>query len=350
MSDTDPSGVTSRTRTCGSVLALAVVLAGCSKLEQNNPKKGAEARADAKRQQASCASSVAYDRLKSSLFDQALAGYRGDRANLDTLADYSTVRMEGPVVESRDDALDITRCKGRLILDVPPGAERGFGGERRLAADIRYTAQAAADGSGLVYQLIGAEPLVTRLAAFDVTGGAFRPPPAIDTPRGEIEVAAVPAPVREVGLVPTPAPAPVPVPDRTASVEDRVAPPPPRRPTPAPERDDVSEEPIERGSGEATVRAFYGALRAGDGQSASAQVVPEKRGGGSFSPRAMTRFYGRLPEPIQLTEVTPVAGGAYRVRYRYSAGRSRCNGSAIVRLADRGGRELIRSIQATSGC
>ncbi len=338
--------VTSLPHTCGSALTLAIALAGCGKLEQNNPQKGVEARAVAKRQQASCASSIAYDRLKSRLFDQALAGYRGDRANLDTLADYSTVRMEGPVVESRDDALDITRCKGRFILDVPPGAERGFGGERRLAADIRYTAQGAADGSGLVYQLIGAEPLVARLAAFDVTGGAFRPPPAIDTGRTDTEVAAVPEPVREAA--PEPAPA-----ERTAAVEKRAEPLPPRRPPPVRERQEVGDRPAdvaERGSGEATVRAFYGALRSGDGESAAAQIVPEKRGGGSYSPGAMTRFYGRLPEPIQLTEVTPMSGGAYRVRYRYSAGRSRCNGSAVVRLADRGGRELIRSIQATSGC
>ena len=70
----------------------------------------------------------------------------------------------------------------------------------------------------------------------------------------------------------------------------------------------------------------------------------------TLSPGAISRFYGQLPEPLKLTAIVPVAGGAFRVTYRYSAGRSRCNGSAVVRLTNRGGRNLIRSIQALTGC
>jgi hypothetical protein len=112
------------------------------------------------------------------------------------------------------------------------------------------------------------------------------------------------------------------------------------------------QAPISRrsGSGEATVRAFYGALGAGNGAAASSQVIPEKRSSRAFSPGAISRFYGRLPEPLKLTSIVPVSGGAYRVTYRYSAGRSRCNGSAVVKLANRGDRDLIRSIQSLSGC
>lgn len=102
--------------------------------------------------------------------------------------------------------------------------------------------------------------------------------------------------------------------------------------------------------GEAVVRAFYGALGRGDGEEASAHVVPEKRSSRAFSPETISRFYGGLPEPLRLTAVTPLARGAYRVNYRYSAGRLRCDGGAVVSLTSRDGRNLIRSIRALNGC
>src|SRR4051812_5581510 len=163
----------------GVALALALALGGCGKLKQNDPDEIAKAEAQAKRQKAACTSSAAYDRLKDLVFDRAIAAHGGDRSNLDTLADYSVARMEEPVVKGWDPALDLTRCKGRFILEIPPGAERAFAGQRRLQADMDYTAQAAADGSGFVYQLAGGEPIVARLAAFNLTSGAYRPPPAI---------------------------------------------------------------------------------------------------------------------------------------------------------------------------
>jgi hypothetical protein len=333
--------------------ALAIGLGGCGKIEPDDRQEPARVRAEAKRQQASCASSVAYDRLKGLLFDQATARYKGDRANLDMLADYSTARMENPVVERRDAALDITGCKGRFILDIPPGAERAFAGERRLQADVSYTAQAAADGNGFVYQLSGAEPIVSRLAAFNLTSGAFQPPPAID------QSADAPAPVAVAQ-----ADAPVPLPAARPAAADSAQP----RTTTAPTRERATDDaarplraepavrassdtpPPPSASGEATVRAFYAALRAGDGNAASARIIPEKRASGSFSPAAMTRFYGKLAEPVRVREVVAVSPGAYRVSYSYAAGRSRCNGSAIVSLTNRGGNDLIRSIRALNGC
>ncbi|WP_375404035.1 hypothetical protein [uncultured Sphingomonas sp.] len=104
------------------------------------------------------------------------------------------------------------------------------------------------------------------------------------------------------------------------------------------------------GTGEATVRKFYDALGAGNGEMASAQVITEKRLSPAFSPEAISRFYGGLPEPIRLTEIRPLAAGAYRVSYRYSAGSRRCNGGAVVHLTRRGGRDYIRSIRALDGC
>lgn len=345
------------TNRAAMALALAAALGGCGKLKQNDPAALSKTRAEAKREQTACASAAAYDRLKGLLFDQAIGAHNGDRANLDTLADYSTARMEDPVVKGWDPALDITRCKGHFILEIPPGAERGLAGERRLQADIDYTAQAAADGNGFVYQLKGAEPIVARLAAFDLNSMAYRPPPAIDEAQGEpkapapvaiahADVPAPPPPAARAPSAPAPEPRPVPPPRQHES---------PRGATPAPERT-ASEAARQAGngaaerSGEATVRAFYGALGAGNGSAASARIVPEKQSSRAYSPEALTRFYGRLPEPIRLTQTVPLGGGAYRVSYRYSAGRTHCNGSAVVTVTSRGGRDFIRSIHALSGC
>jgi hypothetical protein len=303
----------------------------------------------AKRARNACASPAAYDKLKGLIFDQAIGQHAGDRANLDTLADYSLARMEDPVVAGADPSLDITKCQGRFILEVPPGSERGLAGERRLQADIDYTAQAAADGNGLVYRLEGAEPIVARLAAFNLTSVAYRPPPAIDEQHGAEPAAAAQAN----------AAAPLPSPVRSEEAPDR-------RPIRYAQRQTIApREALERadpepgtttppsptnGTGEATVRAFYSALGTADGASASARVIPQKRSSGTFSPQALSRFYGSLLEPIRLNAIEPIAPGSYHVSYRYSAGRSRCAGSAVVSLTTIDGSNLIRSIRALNGC
>jgi hypothetical protein len=99
-----------------------------------------------------------------------------------------------------------------------------------------------------------------------------------------------------------------------------------------------------------TVRAFYAALGRGDGEEASALVVPEKRTSRAFSSGAMSRFYGALPQRIRLTRLSPLSSRSFRVAYRYSAGSASCNGEAIVTLDSRGNQSLIQSIRALNGC
>jgi hypothetical protein len=335
-------------------LLLSFTIAGCDKLMRNSPAEAGKVRAELKRQQQACASPSANDRLKNSIFDEAIAESSRNRANLDSLSDYSVARMENPVVKGWDSSLDITHCKGRFILEVPPGAERAFSGERQLRADIDYTAQASADGAGYVYEQKGAEPIVARLAAFNLGVVAFRPPPAIDEPTSATQMpeqaSIAEAQTARQQSAPTKPSPPVigrraePSAPRTTVSRQRVADRTPvQSSSPAPLRTGA-------GNGEATVRAFYNALGEGNGAAASSQVIPEKRASGAFSPGAIARFYGRLPEPVRLSGVVPLGGGTYRVTYHYSAGRSRCNGSAVVRLTDRGGRTLIRSIHSLSGC
>ena len=124
------------------------------------------------------------------MFDEAARIRNSDPRNLDPLAAAAVVRMEEPVVKSRDEELNVTVCTGRFILELPPGAENAFDGKRRLDAEVEYAAQAAVDGSGLVYQMDGAEPIIYRLATFGLQGGsmpkivAAAPEPAAAARRG----------------------------------------------------------------------------------------------------------------------------------------------------------------------
>jgi hypothetical protein len=227
-----------------AVLALALGVGGCDRLRQKEapgaktPKELATENAERIRK--ACASEATYDRLKEVVFDEAARIRNGDPRNLDPIAAGAVVRMERPLVKSRDDSLNITVCKGHFVLDLPPGAENAFDGKRRAEADVEYSAQAAADGSGLVYQIDGAEPIVYRLATFGVAPGAAppmarpalppaaAPPPASAPPPQIASVQPVPArpqpqvaPVRATPALPPPrprAPAPPPEPARQREV------------------------------------------------------------------------------------------------------------------------------------
>src|SRR5438874_2044841 len=162
--------------TAAALLALGLATGGCDWMRpkeapgKKTPKELAAEQADRIRK--TCASEGTYDRLKEVVFDEAARIRNGDPRNLDPIAAGSLVRMEKPLVKSRDDKLNVTVCTGHFILELPPGAENAFDGKRRVEADIEYSAQAAADGSGLVYQMDGAEPIIYRLAAFGLAPGA----------------------------------------------------------------------------------------------------------------------------------------------------------------------------------
>jgi hypothetical protein len=168
-----------------SLLAISLLAAstgGCDWMKKKetppSQSKAELAAAQRERIRKACASEGTYARLKELVFDEAARIRKSDPRNLDPLAAAAVVRMEDPVVKTRDEALNVTVCSGRFVLELPPGAENAFGGKRRLTADIEYAAQAAADGSGLVYQMDGAEPIVYRLATVGLQG----PPPTMNLP------------------------------------------------------------------------------------------------------------------------------------------------------------------------
>jgi hypothetical protein len=204
--------VAPRTRGLALGLALLPLLAACEFTTPIRPaadkRAVAFARAEAARLKRACGSQAGYDRLKSMTFVEAARIRKADSPALKRLASLSVVRMDQPVARSRDAALGVTVCSGRFVLELPPGAERLFGGDRRLEANVEYAAQDAADGSGPVYQMRGAEPIVYRLAA---VGLRVREPVLLGAPM--VTAAAVEP------LLPAPAPGPVAVAPALAAVE-----------------------------------------------------------------------------------------------------------------------------------
>jgi hypothetical protein len=110
-----------------------------------------------------CSSKETYDLIKRDLFRRAAQVRGSDQAAFDQLSNYAALRMEHPVMESRDDSTGAVNCSGSLSLDLPPGVAI-VGGRRKLTADVDYTVQPAADGSGTVVLLRNADAIVTPLA------------------------------------------------------------------------------------------------------------------------------------------------------------------------------------------
>lgn len=106
-----------------------------------------------------------------------------------------------------------------------------------------------------------------------------------------------------------------------------------------------------RASERITVASFYRALSNADGLDAERFVIPEKRGKGPYAAAGINSFYGSLSSPLQVSEITPLGGGTFRVSYHYStaAGRN-CGGSATVSTVMRNSESLIDYIQAKDSC
>lgn len=101
----------------------------------------------------------------------------------------------------------------------------------------------------------------------------------------------------------------------------------------------------------AAVTAFYSALAAADGETASALVIPEKRGKGPFNEASIHTFFGTMSEPLKLTGTALRGTDDVRVSYEYvtNAGR-RCRGRADVQTAYVFGKTLVSRIKALDGC
>lgn len=298
-------------RRIGPALALAALpaLAGCDWMQKKDSpgqKSAAELKAEqAARIKRACASDATYNRLKELAFDEAVRIRGGDGRALDAIADAAVVRMEAPVAKSRDEALNVTVCTGRFILELPPGAENAFDGQRRLTAEVEYAAQAAADGSGLVYQMSGAEPIIYRLAS---VGGM---PRQVQTAQSQ------PAPVP----IPTPEPQPTPAPE-------------PAPPAAQPERPRAEPKPAPR-------RAASPSFNCARGRSRSERMVCSSGSLAALDRQMSSQFYSALANGNSDTR-----RALRRSRDRFLAYRERCPNEACVAQAYRDRMDEIRDISA----
>lgn len=289
-----------------ALMATALGAAGCDWLDSGKAleaeSKSQTAAERTTRLRRACASQATYDRLKELAFDEAIRIRGGEGAVLESVATASVVRMEQPVVKSRDEELNVTVCTGRFVLELPPGVESAFNGERRLTANIEYAAQAALDGSGLVYRMNGAEPIIYRLAT--------------------------------VGGVRTAQAAPPPVPDPSPTVSARpAAPPPASPPQPAPATPPAAPEARPT---QAAARPSFDCRRAG---SRSERMVCSNAALAARDRRMASQFYSALAGANSRTR------RALRTsRDQFLAYRERCGSAACVAQAYQDRMDEIRDI------
>ena len=110
-----------------------------------------------------CVTKATYDLIKRELFRRAAQLRGSDQAAYDRLSAYAVLRMENAVMESEEKDTGAVHCSGSLSLDLPPGVAV-VGGRTSLTADLDYSVQPAADGSGQVVLLRNTDPIVTPLA------------------------------------------------------------------------------------------------------------------------------------------------------------------------------------------
>jgi hypothetical protein len=116
-----------------------------------------------------CAGQATYDLIKRELFRRAAQLRGSDQAAFDRLSAYSAVRMEAPILRDENAQIRSVTCSGTFTLDLPPGVAV-VGGRRTLSAELLYTIQPAADGSGNVITLSEVDDIVTPLATLARVG------------------------------------------------------------------------------------------------------------------------------------------------------------------------------------
>jgi uncharacterized protein YecT (DUF1311 family) len=279
----------------------------------NNGKEEAAAASDP---EARCAAPATYDLLKRELFRQAGATRGSADAVFAQLPSYATLRVTNPVLREQDEGLERVSCSGSASLDLPPGLAV-VGGRRTLTANIGYNLQPAADGTGEVVTLTGAEGIVVPLATLarvDAANGSGAPTgPAPDAQQASDPENVPPAPAAP------PPPAPAPAPARPIDATPDRAPAPPAPPTST-----------------ASARPSFSCARARTRGEVAVCRSPELAG----LDRQMASFYqsafrGADPESRALLE---------RTRGRFLAFRDRCGTDRCIADTYRGRITEIRDI------
>jgi len=209
-------GVRRLTPTMIAAIALAVLLLaiGVALLVQGRSSgddrlTGAESAATGEDPEQRCSGQATYDRIKRELFRRAAEVRGSDQSAFERIGSYSSLRVEAPILRDQNESVGSVTCSATFWLDLPPGVAV-VGGRTSLSAEILYTIQPAADGSGTVITLANAEEIITPLATLSRTGAPAAQP---DSTIGN-EGAAEPGPADPLAPL---APAPPPAPDAPAA-------------------------------------------------------------------------------------------------------------------------------------
>ncbi|GAA4008957.1 hypothetical protein [Sphingomonas humi] len=296
----------------GGLVLLAAILFGLS-LTRSGPgsdainsadNEGGEETAAASGPEARCAAPATYDLIKRELFRQAAATRGSAEATYAQMPSYATLRVTNPVLREQDAGLERVTCGGSAALDLPPGLAV-VGGRRTLTANIGYSIQPAADGTGQVVTLTGAEGIVVPLATLARVGSTA---PA--------------APVPDAGQQPEPTPAPAPP----------VAPASPAEPEPQPD-----PGPVAATAAEAHPRPSFNCARARTRGEIAVCNSTEL----SDLDRQMAGFYGSAMRGAADRQTRALLE---RTRSRFLGFRDRCGTDRCIADAYRGRITEIRDI------
>ena len=142
------------------IIVGAILLRGGSTEDDRLTNAATSAREDPEKR---CSSQATYDLIKRDLFRRAAALRGSDQPTFDKLVSYSSLRVEAPLMQDQNEEVGSVTCNATVTLDLPPGVAV-VGGRRSLSADVLYTVQPAADGSGNVLTLANADGIITPLA------------------------------------------------------------------------------------------------------------------------------------------------------------------------------------------
>lgn len=135
-----------------------------------------------------CGTPETYAALKSIVFEEARKQFDGDVKFINSFEQGFTVTIDAPVPISISEDIQRVECQGRMVLSVPAANYEEFGRDKALVQDVTYSAQAASNGSGFVYELGGFTTALDRIliAASSI---AEREQAAINRQREELEKA-----------------------------------------------------------------------------------------------------------------------------------------------------------------
>jgi uncharacterized protein YecT (DUF1311 family) len=158
----------------GALLLLLMIYVFTGATRTNSDKLTDEqvaARAEASDPEKRCGSQSTYDLIERELFRRAAEVRGSDQDAFGRLSAYAVVRMDAPMLRSHDEEIGTIQCSGSIALDLPPGVAV-VGGRRTLLANIGYSIQPAADGSGDILTLSNADAIITPLATLARVGAA----------------------------------------------------------------------------------------------------------------------------------------------------------------------------------